>query len=111
MSDDVPEYEPTPEDVERWKLRDERVQTLGLAIEVERDMTGNPTLLALQRTVKIAFDLAIEELCETSPADVKAVTRLLVNIKTYVILRKTFEGILSRGREAERSLRDEDAGY
>ncbi|SRR6266481_1964371 len=110
MSDDPEgaEYEVSPEDMRRWRAREERVAIAIQGIDVDRDMTSNGTILSLQRAVRARFDAAIEQLCEVSPTDHRSISALLVDVKTFVILRRTFEDILSRGREAERSLRDEE---
>jgi hypothetical protein len=107
MSDES-DFEVTPEYVAEMKSRDERIATLCDSMDIQHDMTGNPTIVALQRGVKAGFDQAVEELCATSPANLPEVSRLLVDLKTFVYMRRIFEAILVRGKEAERSLREQD---
>lgn len=110
MSDE-PDFEVTPEYIAEMKSRDERIATLCDSMDIQHDMTGNPTIVALQRGVKAGFDQAVEELCATSPANLPEISRLLVDLKTFVYMRNIFHAVLVRGKAAEQSLREQDGVF
>lgn len=104
--DDVPEI--TPEYIEELKSQESRYQVLADAIQVEADLRDNVTIKGLMAAAKRNFDLAIDELIEISPLKSAEIARCLVNLKTLVLLKRTLESILTRGKQVEMQIRAMD---
>lgn len=105
-SDDEPEV--TPELIAHLKATEHRYADIAAWTDLETDMRDNATIKALLAAAEHNFEVAVLELIDASPADRVTISRCIVNIKTFVVMKRTLNAIRLRGRESERSLRAED---
>ena len=94
--------------VEEAKARDSRFAILAHAIAVEADLRDNVTIKALFAAIREDAERAMEQLSETSPADVNAISLLLVRISTIVYIKRALNTIMTRGQVAENAIRMQD---
>lgn len=87
---------------------DSRFARISRAIAIETDLRDNESIKAIMEAVWRDSVQAMEELSETSPADLKEISLLLVKIRTQVYIRRTLNVILNQGRAAEESVLNED---
>lgn len=102
------EFEVTPEYIEQLKTREARFAILAYAIEVEADLRDNPTIKALMAAAKRCYDEAVAEIIEISPLNHVEIGRCLVNMKTFIYMKRALEEVLTRGKQAEDRIRAED---
>lgn len=98
----------TPEDLENYRRRDDRIAALDIALRAEGELRDSVVLRAVMGAISRDFDLSVKELCEVSPTDTKAVARNLVAIRSFVYIRDVFDALINAGRNAEAKLRAED---
>lgn len=108
MSDDPDRPEITQEYIEDLKVREDRFAVVADAIQVEADLRDNVTIKALMAAAKRGFDVAIDEIIDLSPLDAPEIGRCIVNIKTFVYMKRALEDVLTRGKRAEDQIRSED---
>ena len=99
----------TPEYIASLKSREERFRIIAEAIDVEADLRDNTTIKALMAAAKLNFDQAVAEIVEISPHNAVEISRCLVNIKTFLYMKRALEGVLTRGRYAEQQIKAEDS--
>lgn len=87
---------------------DSRFAAISRAIAIETDLRDNETIKAILGAVWKDSVQAMEELAETSPADLESISLLLVKVKTQVYIRRTLNAIINQGRAAEASVLADD---
>lgn len=89
-------------------LRDQRFAAADFAFAIEADLRDNPTIKSLIAGVREDAERAMDELADVAPADVIAISRLLVRVSTLVYIRRTLNRIILRGHAAAASIRAQD---
>ncbi len=101
----------TPEDNARIKAREARFATFALGLDVQNELNNSVAVKALMDAVFKDAMQAMEDIAETSPLDSEKIALHLVNIKTYVYIRRVMTRVLREGDLAETQIVAEDRAY
>jgi hypothetical protein len=97
----------TQEYLEQAKARDHRVRTAVLAIEVEVALRSGEALRIVIDAMAREEKSAIEQLIACPPGQMGAIAAFQAQIRAYVLVRECLQDVLSHGKRAELTLREE----
>lgn len=94
----------TPELIEEWKARDERIAAIALADDVRDEIEKSKAWKILLTVSEQQAKEALEELAQVSPSDIKRIIELQAKIFRARFIGKTLDRVIATGRAAEQSL-------
>ena len=100
----------TPEVIEKLKSQDPRFNDLDLMVKLEAELRDSVALKLLLEAAGEQAAAALEELAGVDPTDAKLIIRLQAKVFRARFIARTLNIFLEKGRTAEQSLNDEQAG-
>ena len=97
------------EQIEAAKSRDSRLRLVDAGFSIQADMRDNETVRAILAAVQRDADQAMDEMADLSPADIVAVSRMLVRVQTQVFIRRALMEVIQRSEFLAQQISTEDS--
>jgi hypothetical protein len=97
----------TTDFIDRLKKNDQRFADFDVRLKIEQELRDSICLKVIFEACSEDSAMALEQLAEVDPTDVKAITSLQCRIQRTRFIARTLNKVIQRGEVAEQSLKEE----